>query len=148
MDEDLGVFEGLDKALDLLLRRQPESAAQLSEAVGVTRSSLSRYRRGRGLPSLGALGRLLSRCGITLAQFEEMLTDARGEGSFEESEEEGGLSGYIPLGLLVVPPEEASVQQPEDQDLQRYLRRLLAHYRPVRKTKKKDENAADRPGRP
>lgn len=72
---------------------------------------------------------------------------ARGAGSCEESEEEGGLSGYIPLGLLVVPPEEATVQQPEEQDLQRYLRRLLAHYRPTPKAKKKDENAADRQGR-
>jgi transcriptional regulator with XRE-family HTH domain len=126
-----------------LLRSQPESAAEISEAVGVTRSSLSRYRRGRGLPSIGALGRLLSRCGISLGQFEDLLLDARGDGPSEESEEGGGLPRYIPLGLLVVPPEDQA-QQPEDRDIERYLRRLLAHYRPALKAKAKDKGSADR----
>jgi hypothetical protein len=85
MDEDLGVFEGLDKALDQLLRAQPES-----------------------------------------------------------DEEGGSLPRYIPLGLLVVPPEELPSQQPDNQDLQRYLRRLLAHYRPATKAKAKDKDSADR----
>lgn len=146
MNEDLGVFEGLDKALDQLLRSQPESAAELSEAVGVTRSSLSRYRRGRGLPSVGALGRLLRRCGVTLGQLEDLLLDVRSEDSAEESDEERGLPRYIPLGLLVVPPEDEAGQPPGDQDLQRYLRRLLAHYRPAPapKANAKDKDSADR----
>lgn len=143
VDEDLGVFEGLDEALDRLLRSQPESAAELSEAVGVTRSSLSRYRRGRGLPSLGALGRLLSRCGVSLARFEELLQKVREDLPTEEPNQEEGRPAYIPLGLLVVPPEDEPTRPLENKDLQRYLRRLLTHYRPVTRVRAKDEDAAE-----
>ena len=138
MDEDLGVFEGLGEALDQLLDKQPESAAELSEAVGVTRSSLSRYRRGRGLPSLGALGRLLRRCGVTLGEFEDLLIEARGEGPPDAAEHSIGPT-YIPLGLLVVPLEDQPSQAPNRREFHRYLRQALASYQVARKPKQSGE---------
>jgi|GEM_PF-3377328 len=144
MAEDLGIFEGLDQALDRLLRTRPESATELADAIGVTRSSLSRYRRGRGLPSVGALGRLLSRCGVPLSQLEDLLIEARGE---SEPAPASGAPEYLPLGLLVLPLGGAGLEGAAgDSDrVQKYLRRLLLRHRiaPPRNTQDQDEGSSD-----
>lgn len=148
MAEDLGVFDGLDHALDRLLRARPESAAELADAIGVTRSSLSRYRRGRGLPSVGVLGRLLSRCGVPLSQLEDLLIDARGEQVASDPDAptpDAGLPEYLPLGLLVLPLSETGQgARPQNaQDVRQYLVRMLMHYQVSLPHTSKDKDSAD-----
>lgn len=129
MDEDLGVFEGLDRALDLVMKRRPESAAELSEAVGVTRSSLSRYRRGKGMPSVGALGRLLRRCGVPLSRLEDLLLEVRGEKSADEDTAlEGIMPTYLPLGLLVIPMLDKDAMPASTDDRSLHLHQAVRHY--------------------
>lgn len=128
MDEDLGVFEGLDKALDLIMRRRPESAAELSEAVGVTRSSLSRYRRGKGMPSVGALGRLLRRCGVPLSRLEDLLLEVRGEKTADDDALEGIMPTYLPLGLLVIPMLDKDALPASTDERSLHLHQAVRHY--------------------
>ena len=128
MDEDLGVFEGLDKALDLIMNRRPESAAELSEAVGVTRSSLSRYRRGKGMPSVGALGRLLRRCGVPLSRLEDLLLEVRGEKTADDDALEGIMPTYLPLGLLVIPMLDKDALPASTDERSLHLHQAVRHY--------------------
>ena len=128
MDEDLGVFEGLDRALDLIMQRRPESAAELSEAVGVTRSSLSRYRRGKGMPSVGALGRLLRRCGVPLSRLEDLLLEVRGEKTADDDALEGIMPTYLPLGLLVIPMLDKDALPASTDERSLHLHQAVRHY--------------------
>lgn len=96
MGENLGLFEGLPKVLDDLLRSHPKTAAELADEAGLSSASLSRYRNGRAIPDTGALGRLLEAMGVSLSQFEGLLAGASNR-ALPAQPLDGQVVGYLVL---------------------------------------------------
>jgi|GEM_PF-5843577 len=97
MSENLGLFEGLSKVLDDLLRSNPKTAAELADETGLSSASLSRYRNGRAIPDAGALGRLLEAMGVSLSQFEGLLARASNRALPTSALPDGQVVGYLVL---------------------------------------------------
>lgn len=96
MGANLGLFEGLSKVLDDLLRSHPKTAAELADEAGLSSASLSRYRNGRAIPDTGALGRLLEAMGVSLSQFEGLLAGASNR-VLPSQPLDGQVLGYLVL---------------------------------------------------
>ena len=70
---DLSVFAGLGPTLRRLRRLRGMSQRDVAQASGITRPMLSGYERGRTLPSVETLDRLLAALGASLAELERFM---------------------------------------------------------------------------
>lgn len=71
----MGRFEKVGLAVVLLARRKGWNQARLARESGTTSPKISLYKRGRQLPDLPTLGRLLDALDVSLVELEEVLDE-------------------------------------------------------------------------
>jgi transcriptional regulator with XRE-family HTH domain len=81
---DLGVFAGLSGALRRLRTQRGWTFQELSDRIAgqgqrVTAANLNRYEKGRSVPSLSTLARVLGTLEVSLEELAAVLRDVRGE---------------------------------------------------------------------
>jgi transcriptional regulator with XRE-family HTH domain len=67
------MFRNLGKALSLLRELRGKSQAEIARAAGVGKSQISKYEKGRELPKLDSLARILEALGVAPQVFFQTL---------------------------------------------------------------------------
>src|SRR5262245_46224951 len=107
-------------ALAILRISRGWSQDQLARAAGITNSALSEYERGKKVPELKSVRKLVTALGYELSAIErteDFLRELRAEGLLEARPEPDGSYSLVPLAArsLAAPPipgEPAAEEEP------------------------------------